>query len=53
MGATLIDSNMGNVILAAAQNRAQVLERSRAEEFDVYYIAVSLIGIPHMLERKG
>lgn len=43
MGGTLIDSNMGNVILTAASNRAQILERSSAEEFDVYYIIVDMI----------
>lgn len=53
MGATLIDSNMGNVILTAAHNRAQVLKRRSAEELDVYYITVSLTGIPYTLERKG
>lgn len=53
MGTTLTDSNVGNVILAAAHNRAQVLERSSAEELNAYYITMSLIGIPYTLERKG
>lgn len=52
MGATLIDSNMGNVILTAASNRAQILERSSAEELDVYYIIVSLIGISYVRKKR-
>lgn len=54
MCATLIDSNMRNIILAAAHNRAQILERSSAEELYVYYFTMTLIGIPYTLEkRKG
>lgn len=52
MGATLIDCDIGNVVLAAAHNRAQVLERSSAEELDVDYITVTFIRIP-LYVRKG
>lgn len=52
MGPAPVDGNLGNVVLTAAQDGAQVLKRSSAEELDLYYITLALIGVPEVREGR-
>lgn len=46
VGPAPCNGDLGNVVLAATQDRAQVLEGCCAEEFNVNDFTVSFIGVP-------
>lgn len=51
MGPCSVDSDLGNVVLAAAQDRALVLKGGCAEDLNVDDFTVSLVRVPERDNR--
>ncbi len=52
VGPTPCNGDLGNVVLTAAQDRAQELERFCAEEFNVNDFTLAFIGVSVQIKKR-